>query len=308
MDCSKRACFAFALVGLLCAGGMGTSGCRSRAEPSAAPGACEVGGEGEVAEFFDAMRAAVCEARKACCESHGAILRTACPCIQAPGFLPEDQVQLDPINAEECLAFVKENPCKSSSPFIGPCDALFYGPVQPGGQCQVRTDCFHPPGGSADCEGGWCRLRGALGDPCYGTCSYADDVAMCFPDGAPTAVSNCHTVDGLYCDPTSKKCAALIPVGGSGCADSPDACLQEAYCDMDADQCVARGSAGSECSSSEECADKTYCDSNVCVPGQALGGSCSGWFSTCAEGTCQDEVCTDVSVTECGPKPNGSGY
>lgn len=141
------------------------------------------------------------------------------------------------------------------------CRSLFAPRVEPGGECYAAEDCTEQSdGGALICASrtevrsdggvryavrGVCKARPARGEACaFGSteCSAADS---CAPDG---------------------RCQARAAVGAL-CVGAP--CTAAAYCDtaQALPRCVARRSAMSPCSSTEQCLDGLTCvtELHVCA-------------------------------------------
>ena len=107
-----------------------------------------------------------------------------------------------------------------------PCSRAFNepsGPHGPGEGCSVNADCAGSPGTVTSCVAvsgpGVClsRRAGKLGDyPCLSTLTTSGVFLSEGLSGSPSAVGFfCDERNGLACDWSSRKCAALLPTGSA---------------------------------------------------------------------------------------------
>lgn len=189
-----------------------------------------------------------------------------------------------------------------------PCHQMTRGTVPIGGACTSGSQCVPQTDAPVECDKGACAIgtvptvgnpRGALGEPCMGTCR---------PSGCQSAglgpAALCWTDDGLYCPDMNRVCTAAPAVGqpcsmycakgahcasGSVCApnlatgpcQSDDDCVAEAYCAGPdgalRGQCALLKENGAACTSAVECSS-----------GQCLGAACRPWSMA------NDAVCSGV--------------
>jgi hypothetical protein len=168
------------------------------------------------------------------------------------------------------------------------------GTIPPGGTCTAAPqDCSAPPGSIAECKSQVCTYssRGKLGDACQKSCG--QQFSDCLPSIA-TSGAHCYHEDGLYCDPGTLQCAAVKPVGGTGCNTVPKyACASGAYCNNQ--QCAAQKAIGSVCTTDPECL-AGYCNGSACAGEKSDGAACL-LHAECASEYCHPntQVCTSPS-------------
>jgi hypothetical protein len=192
-----------------------------------------------------------------------------------------------------------------------PCVRIFdepSGPRSPGQTCTTNADCAGSSGTITICTPAptpnntaappicVSRAVGGSGDsPCLGTI-FPDgltlDYGVVLP-GTTTPVSHgfiCERQAGLYCDPSSRKCSALL-AAGDPCTFA-DACASR-VCPSDG-TCRSIVSAGQSCAAAV-CDATSTCDpvSAVCTTKAAAGSSCTD-SSQCA-GSCLNTVCTPTT-------------
>ena len=189
----------------------------------------------------------------------------------------------------------------------GACNDVFSssgssGNVQPGGKCEMDSDCASTAQGDGECYYYWenevsyevCMIV-AVGQadsgPCIGTRS--GNMTMYSSSGAPPTMGYiCDEADGLYCDSDSEKCVAMRPIGAA-CSYS-DRCVEAAYCDSSTGECAAKVAIGSTCTSSygEECVDTAYCDETTmqCTARRADGAACTA-SRQCLSDMCSNDEC-----------------
>jgi hypothetical protein len=286
-----RACWAAALAGawsLSACSGSGSGGAGGAGGTGAAPNSLE--------DFLAAYEQAICDDSAPCCAAVGASANIAA-CKQLVSSLTslvlsaasKGTIQYDGANAAECLAAFQQAAasCDQSLMEASACDTVLTGTVQPGGACEINTECIAPPGGDTSCTDGACvqEPRGVAGSPCKGTCTQDGTVTVCSGNGSGDA--NCYTNDGLRCDESTNLCAAPLPIGASGCSTGDD-CVEGAYCD--AGTCAAGLPVGSPCTFDECDPGAAFCSSGQCAAKLPDGASCTG-SGECVGGACRDAKC-----------------
>jgi hypothetical protein len=178
-----------------------------------------------------------------------------------------------------------------------PCSRVFNepsGPHGPGERCSVTADCAGIPGLVTSCVSvsgpGVClsRKAGKLGDyPCLSTVTTAGVFLSEGLSGSPSARGFfCAESDGLACDWSSRKCAALLPAG-SACRDFPGIPCASSFCSNGVCKDVAR--VGQSCSSTL-CDGSGYCDAtSTCVAPLPDGASCTS-----------DDQCNGICISPSG--------
>jgi hypothetical protein len=144
------------------------------------------------------------------------------------------------------------------------------GAKKAGDACADVKECAPSFEGVVACRG-VCQVtkRGKEGDgPCVAT--VGDVESNVEGDASGAEVFKCFLRDELLCDPTAKKCAKPIAVGGA-CADT-GACIGTAYCDTDTKKCTARRANGSSCQQGE-C--QGACVEGFCVAPAKEGAECN---------------------------------
>ena len=187
-----------------------------------------------------------------------------------------------------------------------PCSRAFNepsGPHGPGEGCSVNADCAGSPGTVTSCVAvsgpGVClsRRAGKLGDyPCLSTLTTSGVFLSEGLSGSPSAVGFfCDERNGLACDWSSRKCAALLPTG-SACSDLPGLPCASSLCSNGVCQDVA--GVGQACDSTL-CDGSGYCDTtSTCVARLPDGASCTS--DNQCNGNCLDPSGTYGAGT-CSP-------
>lgn len=224
----------------------------------------------------DTFPAAVCSTSLGgCCSSKGVTWDQAA-CTDAEKTRCDDLVTaikggdgtFDAGSYSACLAAWSSLSSKCSIPILdyvktyAPCQQLFNGSVDPGGDCTQDTDCKAASGTYVHCSGGKCaQFRIAEKDqPCTTGGTY--DISLCDY--------------GLACTSTG---------GGSTCKTAKPL---DAMCN-----------ASSECGWGNYCAKSSFGMSGTCKAGQPQGAYCSGTGgnAVCASENCgSDGRCTDPNA------------
>ena len=188
-----------------------------------------------------------------------------------------------------------------------PCTRTFSepsGPDTPGETCSNSADCAGSPGTTTDCfpfdsssDLSRCTTfaYGKLGSsPCSGQTLSSGLLIIATDGSVPAQGFVCQEHDGLYCDPSSRSCAVLLPAGSS-CATS-DACASK-LCVAGQNTCAPTASVGDGCAQAV-CDQTTYCDSvtKTCVAKSPDGAFC-GQYDQCT-GTCNGSTCSPVTNEE----------
>jgi hypothetical protein len=174
------------------------------------------------------------------------------------------------------------------------------GPALAGQSCASTADCAGSPGAFTVClqtVPSSCAVltRGKLGShPCVGQSRAKGLVLIPSDTAVPAGAVACDVGAGLYCDASSKSCAALL-ADGSPCADS-DACASRT-CLTDTQTCAPVVSLGASCAPAV-CDESARCDSlsRTCVARLADGSPCLE--SDDCVGTCVASACSPVTKAE----------
>lgn len=240
--------------------------------------------------------------------------RLLMPCCEAAGFGsdPASCEQLvsvlamsdgfDESKADACLDGMRAVPsdddyCRDVMA-VDACDAVFAGPggsVQPGGSCEMSSDCAHSGEGQGTCvsgpdDGDVCMIVATGGEgssPCVGT--KRGVVAVVMPPSPPPEVGYvCDEAKGVFCDFASRACTAKKQVGEACDHDTP--CVDGARCDSASGTCAARAAVGEACDTSfyDWCVEEAYCDDGTCAERLPDGSPCT---SDECKGSCVDDVC-----------------
>jgi hypothetical protein len=256
---------------------------------------------------------------------------------------------LSRIAKEECTCDSSKITDDGATTFV--CNAAFGGTVPPGGACQIDYECatqdggmgaicvggtstvLADAGGAVVCPGGMCKTvqpndpsislikEGAVGEPCAATCQGFSGGALCQPIQIGVIPSQCHDdpaacfpADGVYCDPTSQKCAPLPSTVGANCEMDlpvpnprdggvliqayPTGCTNGLYCQFSTGPdggvqyaCAATNANGTgtcDPSQSGQCGSTAYCP----YPGD-------GGLSQCLPQKANGEPCDNGSIGEC---------
>jgi len=161
------------------------------------------------------------------------------------------------------------------------CQAVYSGPVEPGGACSHEDDCRDPAGGVATCLATFGQPSRCTelhsspeGGVCATTCSLAGGVLFCDPAVNPAEVdtSYCLGEDNLFCS-TAGRCMKL---GGRGAAcRTSSECQGGLWCNTEKQLCAPRLLAGSACPSSDACVHGTRCRDGLCQAANADGAHCT---------------------------------
>lgn len=136
-----------------------------------------------------------------------------------------------------------------------------------------------------------------VGDSCSSIASCPNDLvcnseSKCaeFPKKDEPCI-NGMCLDEFYCDREANMCISL-PVGGEACRTSSPQCSSEFYCDSETQKCVALPGSGDECLNVYPyCADGLYCDyaESKCVNLPVAGENCTADSMRCAN----DHYCNE---------------
>lgn len=195
-----------------------------------------------------------------------------------------------------------------------PCVRAFQepgGPTAPGEPCKTDADCSGTARALTDCTPAptpmdlnapsvcVVKTRGKAGDaPCVGTI-FPDGITLEYGvvlTGTDSPLANgflCARAEGLYCDPSSRTCKALVQ--GGGACTFEDACVSRVC--QDDDTCRGIVSAGQSCASAV-CDEASHCDSTTqtCTAKLAEGAACV--TGTQCTGSCMMGACSSVTGTQ----------
>jgi hypothetical protein len=152
------------------------------------------------------------------------------------------------------------------------------GTCQPEGKVGAACENSGHCADSLVCNGGTCRVRPKLGEPCDGYCSglafCSDSVCTAWPkEGEPCAGTLEICEVGLDCNDASKRCEKRARPGvalGGACDNSQLRC-NEGYCKrssiQEAGVCTAYGKVGAACDEEQsvECESGLRCTNKKCV-------------------------------------------
>jgi hypothetical protein len=224
----------------------------------------------------------------------------------------------DPNEGKKCLdaLHAAESSADFCSKGLGDTDAACnnvlqsHGSKQPGEACMQTSDCAPSSDGKVTCftqyvmaDGGssevrTCvvQLRGKAGDmPCIGTALNLGGGASAYVYSYPSSMAVpargalCYHDDNLYCDAKTQACAALGMTGAT-CSTSSD-CIDADYCNSQ--MCMARLADGMPCpQGSQQCQATSSCDANTkqCTAGLAQGAPCTSG-SQCQSKSCVNKMC-----------------
>jgi hypothetical protein len=304
-----------ALVGLLF--GLVTGACSSGEGSGAQGSTCGTSASGpaiQIERLLDAVADAFCDSIARCCPGYDS---AGCKAEYKAGAQPiveqvrSGVVKYDAAAAGNCVAALKS--CLSSCSFdvlssdVASCEQAVQGTVREGGPCSSSAECYEPSGTDATCDRsggsttGVCTVKvpppkGTLGTPCGRTCEKEGAATWCYGSSGSPGTADCYRNEGLYCDDESGTCAALIPVGTTGCGYDAKAC-QTGYCQSDT--CHPFKTAGSECSYGQ-CDSTTYCNTaeRVCAPRKPDGSACES-STECASDRCDydSKTCRPTGAT-----------
>jgi hypothetical protein len=193
------------------------------------------------------------------------------------------------------------------------CDNVFNasaGSAGPGQACKQDSDCAKAPGGSAICysqssfgDGGSSTTntcvqtqKGMAGQgPCVDTVD-GNVTSFDWATGTPPSMGyTCDVADGVSCNATTQKCAALGATG-QACQQDQD-CVTSDYCaygGTGSPSCQPRVPAGATCggATGAQCVTTATCDTSTstCKALLPSGAACSGGqqcqSSLCSNGKC----------------------
>lgn len=199
-----------------------------------------------------------------------------CPALEAE--VAAGRVTYHAEQAGPCVAALRAVTCDTIDADQPECDAVVSGNVANGGACLIDFDCAngHCVVG-ASCPGVCTANVGVDGD-----CSGAG--ARCAPDlfcergrcvaiatqGQPCVSGTCAS--GLYCDPTTSRCAPKKKSGS--CAGAPDACAVGYWCG-ESGTCASLAGRGERCGPEAVCGAGWACNDGVCGPPPGIGAPCA---------------------------------
>jgi len=247
----------------------------------------------------------------------GASCRVFVTALAPPSF---DSSAADACLTELRAAATSPTFCDSAGSASGPsCNKVFgsaAGTAKPGEVCTKDEECAPSAAGKVICASLFnngteirkCQVQvaGKAGDsPCSGTVD--GNVTSFSGSGTVTDVAPmtylCNVADGVYCDSTSMKCAAIGMVGDACSAFGGSySCAKTAYCDSATSKCTARKAAGDACTSfSDQCSAGNYCDDTTskCVAALAVGAACAS-SQACASDSCVNGKCAAAGSDDLG--------
>ncbi len=255
-------------------------------------------------------------------------------CIKASGpstlaaSVAAGRAKFDASQAQACLDAIAV--CSGTTTAPPACVATLTGTVAEGGACTGGEECATANSVCNSCK---CKAMAADGaacttsSDCYNyNCQSGKCVApptvpklgeICEIQVDPNTVSTVGCDTGLYCDTTSKKCAAYL-ASGAACKDW-DACAAGLVCATDATgagTCKTTPKVGEACSSgsanpcgyfdvtcvgttgAQTCQPYVYLG-DACVPNQCNSGlTCDPTSKKCINAPAAGTACTDSS--QCG--------
>jgi hypothetical protein len=216
------------------------------------------------------------------------------------------QAKFNESKANACLASMRaaaSTPefCSMNYDDEGACDDVFAsqgGTTKPGGTCDMDSDCASSSQGEGACmsyyEGDVRRTACMImtdGNPGDGPCVATREGNVTWyssGDAAPPALGYvCDQGKGTYCDSSTKKCEALVAVGGPCTYGTP--CVAGAYCETSEGTCQPSLPAGSACTNDDQCGEKHYCD-EFCKAQLPAGSPCTS-SDQCQGGWCTNDKC-----------------
>jgi hypothetical protein len=181
------------------------------------------------------------------------------------------------VEGDRCFVY------SSQAPWTEPCkETIFEGLVAVGESCDSSIECMKDSYCAPDKK---CKAYGQEGSPCGGQ--------MC--------------AEGLYCNPTTMKCASLLGENQTCSLDTQ--CAKDLFCDMKVTTpkvtttCRRQVEVGSPCTKDKECL------STYCIP-----GICSGTMKSCyvkedCGGKCETTLSSCQHDRDCGQgRCSQSGY
>jgi len=263
-------------------------------------------------EFKSLLAELACSAEAPCCEPAGYRYNEAA-CHEVVSALwktsPANTI-FDSASAVDCLKVLQTKPACGSGDTA--CKTVYRGTLPPGAACQEDAECSSSENLVARCEVNdkvcTTTSQGQLGDVCDQTCTAAaEGVATCFTvfmgkvyPVTPYAHVACDRAQGLFCDTSINKCAALKAAGDS--CTGPSDCTVGMNCIVSGTKgaCQPRPTVGQPCPVSEGtafCAFDATCGADqICQAKKAAGQSCK--VSDECLGVCTSGLCVGSSQTE----------
>lgn len=220
-------------------------------------------------------------------------------------------VRFDGHVAAVCLQELRDADCDVETPPCGGLGEVLWRSATPivplGGDCASAFECADGACGRRDGNAvlGTCVPDGE-GDPCIVWCGDGVQVSS---DGEIPASCTLSCFDGLSPTGPGKACICerTQPFGvaiGQPCADAAQPCVEDAWCDVDADVCVQRGRLGSSCIDTYA-RFREHGDAKWLEPSCTDGLYCDPSTSTCTTKTASGTTCDsggppDQCATQCG--------
>jgi hypothetical protein len=267
---------------------------------------------------------ALCEGRVRCGEfaDKGSCAQVTSTSHQPTASVRAGRAQYDGRSAAECLAAYASLGCRISDSHrakevLHPCEAMFMGTVEEGGDCSNNSECVSQlcnriACGDDACCTGTCQTKVRVGGDCSAPGSLCVETSVCIqyassipaicvaaaPAGQACNIAvvceagricnlSAGSEQGTCGEPPAQGAACL-----SGICDDPND-----YCEPSSRDCRPRGRVGAVCSSPDQCVGFAKCDAStsVCVGRKSVGGACvqaddclSGLW--CADGRCAARV------------------
>lgn len=207
-----------------------------------------------------------CAAQRSCCERTSTVPDDCVPALQADleRILGEagDAMAYDADAAGRCVAALEALPrgCDdaiAAADTLAACTFVLDGVVEPGGACDLPTDCARPPGSSST---GCLEYGGVAGMRCRAFLQTSMNGAACSfsGSGSETTATLCVGAD-VHC---AMGTCVTSPGTGESCPDAT--CRSEAYC-APSGTCRARVGEGESCAV-DPCALPFDCTDDVCTP------------------------------------------
>jgi hypothetical protein len=261
----------------------------------------------------EAFMEAFCKAIQPCCASNA---RTTNPdsckaSLRKRGFSRDASLTSQCLSEMQALASAadcvpdladRDDPCVRAFQEPG-------GPTAPGKPCKANADCSGRARALTDCTAAptpsdlnapsVCVVKtlGKADDsPCVGTIfpngiTLEYGVVLSGTDSPLASGFLCARAEGLYCDPSSRACKALVQ-GGGACSTFEDACASR-VCQSDG-TCRRIVAAGQSCEAAV-CDEASYCDPTMqtCTDKLAEGTACV--TGTQCTGSCKMGACSSTT-------------
>ena len=263
------------------------------------------GGNGgiERTQLLREMISAVCENVATCCHAASLDLDNV-KCRDEVSFpmsgpIGDPRLAYDAMQAEDCVAAVRDAAKGCEIIDYAPCYKAFTGNLPPGASCSLWLDCTPGVNAFATCSrDGHCvqPTRGRPNEPCSYSCVDGPERATCqsiYNQAAPIAEVACHSNNGLTCA-LSGSTPTCQPITGD-CRQRVDyTCPGGGACDQSSGVCLAPVPVGAPCGPTAKCVASAYCGSGVCQPLKRLNALCVESVE-CASLRCDGGLCVPFS-------------